>query len=59
MPCNQQRNQVPIYNKSFGDFIGTILGNKGEINDHVTIQGLNKMMFSLNWVKKYKTTVNN
>ena len=23
VPCNQQGNQVPIYNKSFGDFIGT------------------------------------
>ena len=22
--CNQQRNQVRIYNKSFGDFIGTM-----------------------------------
>ena len=33
--CNQKGNQVPIYNKSFGDFIGAILANKGEINDHV------------------------
>ena len=35
--CNQQGNQVRIYNKSFGDFIGTILAmaNKGKINDHV------------------------
>ena len=36
VPCNQQGNQVPIYNKNFGDFIGTILANKGEINDLVT-----------------------
>ena len=35
VPCNQQGNRVPIYNKSFGDFIGAILANKGEINDHV------------------------
>ena len=34
VPCNQQGNQVRICNKSFGDFIGTILANKGEINYH-------------------------
>ena len=33
--CNQKGNQAPIYNKSFGDFIGTISANKGEINGHV------------------------
>ena len=35
VPCNQQGNQVSIYNKSFGDFVSIILANKGEINDHV------------------------
>ena len=30
--CKQQGNQVRIYNKSFGDFISTILADKGEIN---------------------------
>ena len=35
VPCIQQGNQVRICNKSFGDFIGTILANKGEINYHV------------------------
>ena len=35
VPCNQQGNQVRICNKSFGDFIGTVLANKGEINYHV------------------------
>ena len=29
--CNQQGNQVRICNKSFADFIGTTLANKGEI----------------------------
>ena len=33
VPCNQQGSQVRICNKSFGDCIGTILENKGEIND--------------------------
>ena len=37
VPCNQQGNQVRICNKSFGDFIGTILANKGEINYHVAV----------------------
>ena len=27
--CNQKGNQVPIYNKSFGDFIDSISANKG------------------------------
>ena len=35
MPCRQQRNQVRIYNKSFGDFITTIWANEGKVNDHV------------------------
>ena len=35
VPCNQQGNQIRICNNSFGDFIGTILENKGEINYHV------------------------
>ena len=35
VPCNQQGNQVHLCNKSFGDFLGTILENKGEINKHV------------------------
>ena len=33
VPCNQQGSQIRICNKSFGDCIGTILENKGEIND--------------------------
>ena len=35
VPGNQKGNQVPIYNKSFGDLIGTILANKGKINDYL------------------------
>ena len=35
VPCSQQGNQVLTYNKNFGDFISTILANKGKVNDHV------------------------
>ena len=30
MPCSKQGNKVRVYIKSFGDFICTMLANKGE-----------------------------
>ena len=49
VPCNQQGNQVRICNNSFGDFIGTILENKGERNYHVA--STNQSYWSLSSIK--------
>ena len=49
-PVINRGNQVRIYNKSFliGDFIRTILANKGEINDHVASNKRELMKFKCN-----------
>ena len=47
MPCSLPRNQVRVYNKSFGDFISTHhihLANNGEINDHVALTNKTALM---------------